>query len=74
MTSTMTIKSITAAELQEALTQECPPLVLDVREAEEIKLCALPTFLHIPLGKLALFLDQIPQNYHFQRQTYYSIM
>jgi rhodanese-related sulfurtransferase len=62
MTQDIVIKSITVQELQDALNQENPPLVLDVREESEIKICTLPTFLHIPLGKLANALQQIPHN------------
>lgn len=49
-------------ELQEALNQESPSIVLDVREAWEVDICALPAFLHIPLGDLAHSLDQIPKD------------
>jgi rhodanese-related sulfurtransferase len=62
MTQNMTIKAITVQELRDALKQKNPPLVLDVREESEIKICALPTFLHIPLGELANTLHRIPQD------------
>jgi rhodanese-related sulfurtransferase len=62
MTDDINIKTISARELREALKQEHPPIVLDVREAEEVAICALPTILHIPLGELAHALDRIPHD------------
>jgi rhodanese-related sulfurtransferase len=62
MTQDGVIKAITVQELREALKQKNPPLVLDVREGWEIKICALPTFLPIPLGELPNNLHRIPQD------------
>jgi rhodanese-related sulfurtransferase len=62
MIEDITVKTITVQELQEALKQDLPPIVLDVREEAEVKLCALPTFLHIPLRELTHTLDRIPQD------------
>lgn len=50
--SSLPIQSITVLQLKELLIQGPPPLVLDVREEEELKICALPTFVHIPLSDL----------------------
>lgn len=44
------------------LSQECHPLILDVRETEELKICALPIFLHIPLGDLTREWEQLPRD------------
>lgn len=62
MTTDFSIKGITALQLKEMLDGDAPPLVLDVREAEELEVCALPTFLHIPLGSLTREWEQLPQD------------
>lgn len=37
-------------------------LVLDVRETEELTICALPKFTHIPLGNLRQEFEGLPKN------------
>lgn len=44
---------ISVDELFERRKGENPPLVLDVREAQELEICALEDAVHIPLGQLA---------------------
>ena len=46
------IKSITAPELAAMLTLADPPRLLDVREAEEHELAALPNSTLVPLGQI----------------------
>jgi rhodanese-related sulfurtransferase len=53
---------LTVMQLKELLDLENPPLLLDVREDEEIKICALPNFVHLPLGQLAMKWDQLPKD------------
>ena len=62
MTSDFSIETITALNLKNLLMQDIPPIILDVRETEELKICALPSFVHIPLGRLPSELDLLPQD------------
>jgi rhodanese-related sulfurtransferase len=55
------VKSITPVDLKQLLAQDNPPLILDVREAEELKICSLPNAIHIPLGNLPVALDRLPE-------------
>ncbi|MBM3468340.1 MAG: sulfurtransferase [Alphaproteobacteria bacterium] len=59
MTNSHQIENITAFQLKELLDQPLPPLVLDVREAQELEICSLPTCVHIPLAHLSQALDKI---------------
>ncbi len=54
------VPTITAAQLAEALESERAPLVLDVREDNEIAADSLPDILHIPLAELQLRVEEIP--------------
>lgn len=56
------MESITALQLKQLLSQDVHPLILDVREDEELKICSLPTFFHIPLGNLIREWDQLPRD------------
>lgn len=62
MVPNFTIEAITALQLKELLGKDAHPLVLDVREAEELKICSLPTYTHIPLGCLQKELDYLPRD------------
>jgi rhodanese-related sulfurtransferase len=55
------VKSITPVDLKQLLAQGNPPLILDVREAEELKICSLPNAIHIPLRNLPVALDRLPE-------------
>lgn len=55
----MTIQSLTAVELQELLQSPPVPLVLDVREASEVRLAPFPGALHIPLGELTRRVEEL---------------
>jgi rhodanese-related sulfurtransferase len=42
-----------------------PPVILDVREGWELKICALPGSTHLPMGQVAARLDELDP----QRET-----
>ena len=54
------ITQLTLHELQKLLAEQPDTLLLDVREAEETALCALPRSLHIPMGELAARQHELP--------------
>lgn len=56
----MTVKSITPLELKELLASDNPPLVVDVREPDEVNICALSCSLHMPLGTLMAGVANLP--------------
>ena len=56
------LETITPLQLKELLITDNPPIVLDVREDEELKICALPTFVHIPLSNLSYEWHQLPKD------------
>lgn len=56
------LETISVIQLKDLLETDNPPLVLDVREAEEITICALPNFVHIPLGNLSHEWNHLPKN------------
>lgn len=57
------VKNITPLQLKELLSEDVRLLVLDVRETEELEICALPNFLHIPLGNLTREWEQLPRDH-----------
>lgn len=52
----------TVADLQQALTDEQPLLLLDVREAYEWRQVHIPTALHIPMNDIPQQLAALPSN------------
>jgi len=52
------IPTITPIELHSELKGPNPPTIIDVREAHELELSALPGAIHIPLGSLPGHLDE----------------
>lgn len=54
------MKEITPTELQTLLAGDAPPVVLDVREAWELGICAIGGALHIPLRSLPQRMTDIP--------------
>ncbi|MBA4147420.1 MAG: hypothetical protein H0X66_04840 [Verrucomicrobia bacterium] len=52
---------ITAEELAEQLRSPNPPHLLDVREVEENAFAALPNSTLIPLGEIALRVDELDE-------------
>jgi rhodanese-related sulfurtransferase len=49
----MGVERLTPAELAARLRAGEPLVLLDVREAEELAICALPGSVHVPLGELS---------------------
>lgn len=49
--------------LHRTLKSDDGPVLLDVREAGEVQVCALPGSLHIPMGEIPQSLDRIPEGY-----------
>jgi rhodanese-related sulfurtransferase len=56
------LETISVIQLKDLLDTNNPPLILDVREAEEVNICALPNFVHIPLGELSHEWNHLPRN------------
>lgn len=53
---------ISVAEARSLLDEPSAPLLLDVREADELAICRLTGSLHIPLGELPLRLAEVPRD------------
>lgn len=53
---------ITVTEAKRLLDQPRPPLLIDVREAEELAICRIAGSLHIPLAQLPARLGEIPSD------------
>ncbi len=56
------LDTITPLQLKELLVSDNPPIILDVRETVELKICTLPNVMHIPLGNLVNEWDQLPKD------------
>ena len=56
------MEMITPVQLKELLASVNPPIIIDVRETMELKICALPNVMHIPLGNLLNEWHQIPND------------
>lgn len=50
---------VTALELDALLDSDTPPVLVDVREPMELAIAALPGATHIPLGQLAMRIDEL---------------
>lgn len=48
----MEIKEVAPVELNAELIGEFPPVLLDVREADELEISVLPNVIHIPMGEI----------------------
>jgi rhodanese-related sulfurtransferase len=46
------VRQVSPAEVQRQLDSDRPPVLLDVREPEELLLARLPGALHIPMGEV----------------------
>lgn len=55
-----TIKEITPNELAQRLNQNDKLFLLDVREANEVAICAIAGAMNIPMNIIPLYLDKIP--------------
>jgi len=56
------IEQLSVQELQQRLARGDALLILDVREAWEYALCALPNSTHIPLPSLPARLNELPKD------------
>lgn len=50
---------ITPQELQARLAGSAPPLLLDVRQDWETRICRLPNAVHIPIEEIELRVDEL---------------
>lgn len=54
------MQQMTVQQLKERLDQPGPkPVILDVREAWELRICALPDTTHVPMGQVAARLGEL---------------
>ena len=58
----MSIVQLTPQQVQDGLQKQPAPLLLDVREEDEVRLCALPGSLHIPMNLLPLRHNELPDD------------
>lgn len=58
----MEVKEVTPVELSAELSGEFPPVLLDVREADELEISVLPNVIHIPMGEIQDRLGEIDPN------------
>jgi rhodanese-related sulfurtransferase len=58
----MTIREVTPAELQQLLSEENPPTLIDVREDGEAAICAIEGSILIPMNTLPQRLQEIPRD------------
>jgi len=58
----MTIREITPAELQQLLSEDNPPTLIDVREDGEAAICAIDGSILIPMNTLPQRLQEIPRD------------
>lgn len=56
------LEIITPHQLQQLLSSDNPPIILDVRETPELKICALPNVTHIPLSRLVCEWEHLPKD------------
>lgn len=56
----MTIKEITPIDLAQRIKQHDKLFLLDVREPNEVEICAIAGAIHIPMNLIPLYLDKIP--------------
>ena len=58
----MSIVQLTPQQVQDGLQKQSAPLLLDVREEDEVRLCALPGSLHIPMNLIPLRHNELPDD------------
>jgi rhodanese-related sulfurtransferase len=58
----MTIREITPTELQQLLSEDNPPILIDVREEGEAAVCAIEGSILIPMSSLPQRLQEIPRD------------
>lgn len=59
MEAPVVVEEISARDVH---AMKAPPLLLDVREREELALARIPGALHIPMGDIAVRLSEIPDD------------
>ncbi|CAN5507794.1 rhodanese-like domain-containing protein [soil metagenome] len=55
------MEDITAQELKERLDSETAPVMLDVREDDEVEICTLLGAIHIPMGEISSRLTELEE-------------
>ena len=55
------VAEIDVRELARLLAGDAPPVVLDVREATELAICAIEGALHIPMQEVPARLEELPR-------------
>ena len=58
----MSIAQLTPQQVQDCLKEQPAPLLLDVREEDEVHLCALSGSLHIPMNLIPLRHNELPDD------------
>jgi len=58
----MSIAQLTPQQVQDCLKKQPAPLLLDVREEDEVRLCALQGSLHIPMNLIPLRHNELPDD------------
>ncbi len=58
----MNIAQLTPQQVQDGLQKQPAPLLLDVREEDEVHLCALAGSLHIPMNLIPLRHNELPDD------------
>jgi hypothetical protein len=58
----MSIAQLTPQQVQDCLKKQPAPLLLDVREEDEVRLCALAGSLHIPMNLIPLRHNELPDD------------
>ena len=58
----MSIAQLTPQQVQDCLKKQPATLLLDVREEDEVRLCALPGSLHIPMNLIPLRHNELPDD------------
>ena len=58
----MSIVQLTPQQVQDGLQKQPAPLLLDVREEDEVRLCALPGSLRIPMNLIPLRHNELPDD------------
>lgn len=56
------INNCTSHELHERITKKESPILLDVREDEEVAICQLPGALHVPMGDVPSRLTELEEH------------
>ena len=58
----MSITQLTPQQVHDCLKEQPAPLLLDVREEDEVRLCTLPGSLHIPMNLIPLRHNELPDD------------